>query len=160
ELPEPALDLHQFLVPRHRIKDAQILFTRRYHIFALDLLLATQPGLALEVLEDSPVELPIEVTIAMIFPHDSCDGGTDLLRPLQVARGHTPLELLQLPAGSIHRLLTLRLFMDAAFVGVDDDDAQGGVPGVDFLGPRAGRIGLSFAGVDAPRAVDPLRFVE
>src|SRR4051794_9160135 len=86
---------------------------------------------------------------------DSLDGGTDLLGPLQVARGHTPPELLQSLACPLHRLFALRLLVAAALVGIDDDRAQVGISGGDFLGAGAWRVGLSFPGRDAAGTVDP-----
>src|SRR5439155_9815622 len=91
---------------------------------------------------------------------NSLDGGPDLLGLLQGAGSHTLLELLQVLAGPLHRLFPLRMLEAAALVGVDDEDAEVGIPGRDFLSTRAEGIGLSFLGVDAPGTVDPLRVVD
>ncbi len=78
----------------------------------------------------------------------------------KLAGGDPLLELLQSLAGSLHRLFPLRLLVAAALVGVDDDDAQVGISGGDFLGTGARRVGLPFPGIDAAGTTDPLRVVD
>src|SRR5947208_1965865 len=59
-----------------------------------------------------------------------------------------------------HGLFSLRLLVAAPLIGVDDDHAQRGIPRRDLLRPGAQGMGLSFLGVDATGAVDPLRVVD
>src|SRR4051794_41164697 len=96
----------------------------------------------------------------MISLHDSLDSSPDLLGPLQVAGGDALPELLQFLARPFHGLFPLRLLVAAPLVGVDDEDAQRGIPRRDLLRPGAQGMGLSFLGVDATGAVDPLRVVD
>src|SRR5260370_11693435 len=96
----------------------------------------------------------------MISLHDSLDGRTDLLGPLHVARGDTLLELLQFLTCSFHRLLTLGLLVAAALVRIDDDHADLGISGGNFLSAGAWRVGLPLLGADAAGTVDPLRVVD
>ena len=160
QLPKSALDVGQFLVQRHGVEDAQSLLAGRDHVFPLEPLLALEVRLALGEFKRPAGEFPVEISIAVISLHDAFDGRPDLLGPLQVAGGDTLLELLQFLTCSLHRLLTLRLFVAAPLVGVDDDHAHVGISGGDFLGARAGRVGLPFPSVDAAGTVNPLGFVD
>jgi glyoxylase-like metal-dependent hydrolase (beta-lactamase superfamily II) len=105
---------------------------------------------ALGGFERSGAELPVEVAITVIFLHDPLDGSADLLGPLQVARGDPLLELLQLLARPLHGLLALRLLVAAAFLGVDDEDAQVGTSRGDYLGAGAKGIGVAIASGQKP----------
>jgi hypothetical protein len=116
--------------------------------------------LALGELERLALEFPVEVAITVISLHDPLGGRTDLLRPLQVARGDSLFELLQFLTCSFHRLFTLRLLIAATLVGVDHDHPQVGISRGNFLGSGARRVGLSFPSVGAAGAVDPLRVVD
>ena len=95
----------------------------------------------------------------MISLHNPFHSRSDLLGLLQGAASHTLLELLQFLTCSLHCLFALPLLVGAALVGVDDDHADCGIAGGDFLGAGARRVGLSFPRVDAARTVDPLRVV-